>query len=434
MRMVDVLEKKRDGLELTKEEIDFVIEGYTNGEVPDYQMSAFLMAVYFQDMTTEERVNLTKAMVESGEQVDLSEIDGVKVDKHSTGGVGDTTTLILAPLVAAVGVPVPKMSGRGLGHTGGTVDKLESIAGFKVEIEPETFIELTNKNKVAVVGQSGNLTPADKKIYSLRDVTATVNAIPLIASSIMSKKIASGADAIVLDVKTGSGAFMKSLDDSKELAHAMVQIGNGAGRETIGVISDMNQPLGFAVGNALEVKEAIDTLRGEGPEDLHELCLELGSRMVYLGKKADSIEEAKEMLEEAIQSGKAIETFKTMIAAQGGDASIVDAPEKLPTSSYTFEVEAKEDGFVSEIIANEIGIAASLLGAGRMTKESEIDLAVGLVLNKKIGDAVKKGESLVTIHSNREDVKEVIDKIYDSYSIIKDKVEKKPLIYDVIYE
>lgn len=434
MRMVDVLEKKRDGLELTKEEIEFVIEGYTNGEVPDYQMSAFLMAVYFQDMTTEERVNLTKAMVESGDQVDLSEIDGVKVDKHSTGGVGDTTTLILAPLVAAVGVPVPKMSGRGLGHTGGTVDKLESIAGFQVEIEPETFIELTNKNKVAVVGQSGNLTPADKKIYSLRDVTATVNAIPLIASSIMSKKIASGADAIVLDVKTGSGAFMKTLEDSKRLAHAMVQIGNGAGRETIGVISDMNQPLGFAVGNALEVKEAIDTLRGEGPVDLHELCLELGSRMVYLGKKADSIEQAKEMLEEVINSGKAIETFKTMITEQGGDASIVDAPEKLPKSSYTFEVEANEDGFVSEIIANEIGIAASLLGAGRLTKESEIDLAVGLVLNKKIGDEVKKGESLVTIHSNREDVKDVIDKIYGSYSVSKEKIEKNPLIYDVIYE
>jgi len=434
MRMVDVIEKKRDGLELTKEEINFAIEGYTNGEVPDYQMSALLMAVYFQDMTTEERVNLTKAMIESGDQVDLSEIDGVKVDKHSTGGVGDTTTLILAPLVASVGVPVPKMSGRGLGHTGGTVDKLESIAGFQVELEPETFIALANKNKVAVVGQSGNLTPADKKIYSLRDVTGTVNAIPLIASSIMSKKIASGTDAIVLDVKTGSGAFMKTLEDAKELAHAMVQIGNGAGRETIGVISDMNQPLGFAVGNALEVKEAIDTLKGSGPEDLHELCIELGSRMVYLGKKADSIEEAKEKLEEAIQSGQAIETFKTMIQAQGGDASIVDTPEELPAASLTYEVEAKEDGFVSEIIANEIGIAASLLGAGRLTKESEIDLAVGLVLNKKIGDQVKKGESLVTIHSNREDVSEVIEKIYASYSFSKDKVKVKPLIYDVIYD
>ncbi|WP_405099476.1 pyrimidine-nucleoside phosphorylase [Oceanobacillus sp. FSL H7-0719] len=434
MRMVDVIEKKRDGLELTKEEINFAIEGYTNGDVPDYQMSALLMAIYFQDMTTEERVNLTKAMVESGDQVDLSKIDGVKVDKHSTGGVGDTTTLILAPLVASVGVPVPKMSGRGLGHTGGTVDKLESIEGFQVELDSKTFIELANKNKVAVVGQSGNLTPADKKIYSLRDVTGTVNAIPLIASSIMSKKIASGTDAIVLDVKTGSGAFMKTLEDSKELAHAMVQIGNGAGRETIGVISDMNQPLGYAVGNALEVKEAIDTLRGKGPEDLHDLCLELGSRMVYLGKKADSIEEAKEMLEEAIKSGQAIETFKTMIEAQGGDASIVDAPEQLPAASLTFEVEAKEGGYISEIIANEIGIAASLLGAGRMTKESEIDLAVGLVLNKKVGDQVTKGESLVTIHSNSEDVSEVIEKIYDSYSISKEKVEKRPLIYDVIDE
>lgn len=434
MRMVDVIEKKRDGLELTKEEINFAIEGYTNGDVPDYQMSALLMAIYFQDMTTEERVNLTKAMVESGDQVDLSKIDGVKVDKHSTGGVGDTTTLILAPLVASVGVPVPKMSGRGLGHTGGTVDKLESIKGFQVELDSKTFIELANKNKVAVVGQSGNLTPADKKIYSLRDVTGTVNAIPLIASSIMSKKIASGTDAIVLDVKTGSGAFMKTLEDSKELAHAMVQIGNGAGRETIGVISDMNQPLGYAVGNALEVKEAIDTLRGKGPEDLHDLCLELGSRMVYLGKKADSIEEAKEMLEEAIKSGQAIETFKTMIEAQGGDASIVDAPEQLPAASLTFEVEAKEDGYISEIIANEIGIAASLLGAGRMTKESEIDLAVGLVLNKKVGDQVTKGESLVTIHSNSENVSEVIEKIYDSYSISKEKVEKRPLIYDVIDE
>lgn len=432
--MVDVIEKKRDGHELTKEEINFAIEGYTNGDVPDYQMSALLMAIYFQDMTTEERVNLTKAMIESGDQVDLSEIDGIKVDKHSTGGVGDTTTLILAPLVASIGVPVPKMSGRGLGHTGGTIDKLESIAGFQVELEPETFIELANKNKVAVVGQSGNLTPADKKIYSLRDVTGTVNAIPLIASSIMSKKIASGTDAIVLDVKTGSGAFMKTLEDSKELAHAMVQIGNGAGRETIGVISDMNQPLGFAVGNALEVKEAIDTLKGEGPIDLHELCIELGSRMVYLGKKAESIQEAKEKLEQAIKSGQAIETFKTMIQAQGGDASIVDAPEKLPAASFTYEVEAKEEGFVSEIIANEIGIAASLLGAGRLTKESEIDLAVGLVLNKKIGDQVKKGESLVTIHSNREEVSEVIEKIYASYSISKDKVKVKPLIYDVIYE
>ncbi|RKQ32676.1 pyrimidine-nucleoside phosphorylase [Oceanobacillus halophilus] len=434
MRMIDIIEKKRDGYELTKEEINFAIEGYTKGDVPDYQMSAFAMAIFFQDMTTEERVHLTKAMVESGDQVDLSDIAGIKVDKHSTGGVGDTTTLILAPLVASVGVPVAKMSGRGLGHTGGTVDKLESIKGFHVELDGETFNELVNKNKIAVVGQSGNLTPADKKLYGLRDVTATVDSIPLIASSIMSKKIASGADAIVLDVKTGSGAFMKDLEGAKELAHAMVQIGNGAGRETIAVISDMNQPLGFAVGNALEVKEAIDTLRGEGPADLEELCLTLGSQMVYLGKQAESIEEAREKLIEAIKSGKAIEKFKTFLSAQGGDASVVDEPSKLPTASYTFEVVAKEDGMVSEIVADEIGIAASLLGAGRLTKDSEIDLAVGLVLNKKIGDQVRKGDSLVTIHSNREDVKDVVEKIYQSYSISAKKVEPHALVYDVIYE
>ncbi|WP_156288953.1 pyrimidine-nucleoside phosphorylase [Oceanobacillus salinisoli] len=434
MRMVDIIEKKRDGLELTKEEISFAIEGYTRGEIPDYQMSAFAMAIYFNDMTTEERVHLTKTMVESGDQVDLSDIAGIKVDKHSTGGVGDTTTLILAPLVASVGVPVAKMSGRGLGHTGGTIDKLESVEGFNVELDGKTFNNLVNKNKIAVVGQSGNLTPADKKLYGLRDVTATVDSIPLIASSIMSKKIASGADAIVLDVKTGSGAFMKDLEGAKELAHAMVQIGNGAGRETIAVISDMNQPLGFAVGNALEVKEAIDTLKGYGPADLEELCLTLGSRMVYLGKQAETIEEAREKLEEAIRSGSAIETFKTFLAAQGGDASVVDDSSRLPTASYTFEVEAKEDGVVAEIIADEIGIAASLLGAGRLTKESEIDLAVGLVLNKKIGDQVSKGDSLVTIHSNREDVDEVVDKISHSYTISEKKVEKRPLIYDVIYE
>ncbi|WP_213819009.1 pyrimidine-nucleoside phosphorylase [Garciella nitratireducens] len=432
MRMIDIIEKKRNGLELTKEEIYFAINGYTKGEIPDYQMSALAMAIYFQDMTTEERVHLTKAMVESGDQVDLSAIDGVKVDKHSTGGVGDTTTLVLAPLVASVGVPIAKMSGRGLGHTGGTVDKLESIQGFQVEIDSKEFIELVNKNKIAVVGQSGNLTPADKKLYALRDVTATVDSIPLIASSIMSKKIASGADAIVLDVKTGSGAFMKELEDAKELAHAMVQIGNGAGRKTVAVISDMNQPLGFAVGNALEVKEAIDTLKGEGPEDLYELCLTLGSRMVYLGKQAESIEQAREKLEEAIRSGKAIEKFKTFVAAQGGDPSVVEYPSKLPTASYTFEVKAKEDGVVSQIIADEIGIAASLLGAGRLTKESKIDLAVGLVLNKKIGDSVQKGESLVTIHSNREDVSEVVEKIENAYTISDQKVEKHPLIYEVI--
>ncbi|WP_186577983.1 pyrimidine-nucleoside phosphorylase [Aquibacillus kalidii] len=432
MRMVDIISKKRNGEALTKQEIDYVIKGYTSGDIPDYQMSALAMAIYFQDMTTDERVNLTMAMVESGDQIDLSDIDGIKVDKHSTGGVGDTTTLILAPLVAAVGVPVAKMSGRGLGHTGGTIDKLESIEGFKVELDAKQFNELVNQNKIAVVGQSGNLTPADKKLYGLRDVTGTVNSIPLIASSIMSKKIASGADAIVLDVKMGSGAFMTEIEDARELAQAMVKIGNGAGRNTIAVISDMNQPLGFAIGNALEVKEAIDTLNGEGPEDLHELCLTLGSQMVYLAGEAKTLDEARERLENAIDSGAAIEKFKTFIASQGGDPTVVDDPSKLPTAAYTFEVEAKEDGYVSEIIADEIGNAASILGAGRTTKDSVIDLAVGLILRKKVGEKVQKGESLVTIHSNSKTVEEVIQKIYNSYHITKEPVEANPLVYDII--
>ncbi|MBU8907840.1 pyrimidine-nucleoside phosphorylase [Desertibacillus haloalkaliphilus] len=434
MRMVDLIEKKRNGAELTEEEIKFIIEGYTNDDIPDYQLSALAMAVYFNGMTQSESAHLTMAMVESGDQIDLSAIEGIKVDKHSTGGVGDTTTLVLAPLVAAVGVPVAKMSGRGLGHTGGTIDKLESVAGFNVEINNDEFNRLVNDNKVAVVGQTGNLTPADKKLYALRDVTATVDSIPLIASSIMSKKIASGADAIVLDVKTGSGAFMKELEGAKSLAKAMVQIGNEVGRQTTAVISDMSQPLGRAIGNSLEVKEAIDTLKGKGPSDLHELCLVLGSHMVYLAKKAESIEDARMMLEEAMNNGQALETFKTFLAAQGGDAAVVDQPEQLPTATFAFDVKAKESGYVSEIVADKIGTAAMLLGAGRATKDSTIDLAVGLVLNKKIGDKVELGDSLVTIHSNQEDVQDVIDKIYESYSMTKEDVELLPLIYDVINE
>ncbi|WP_368504620.1 pyrimidine-nucleoside phosphorylase [Alkalihalophilus sp. As8PL] len=433
MRMVDVIEKKRDGLELTKEEIQFVVEGYTKGEIPEYQMSALAMAIFFKDMTTDERAQLTMSMVESGDQIDLSAVEGVKVDKHSTGGVGDKTTIALAPLVAALGVPVAKMSGRGLGHTGGTIDKLEAIPGFSVEIETNTFIDLVNKNKLAVVGQTGNLTPADKKLYGLRDVTATVNSIPLIASSIMSKKIASGADAIVLDVKTGSGAFMKELDQSKELAKAMVEIGNSLGRNTMAIISDMNQPLGLSVGNALEVKEAIDMLRGEGPEDLRELCLTLGSHMVYLAKEASSVEEARQKLEDVIASGKALETLKTFIEAQNGDASIVDQPEKLPKAKHLIEVKANQTGSVAAIVADKIGTAAMLLGAGRATKESEIDLAVGLVLNKKIGDKVEAGESIVTLHSNREDVQNVIDMVINAYTITNEDVKQPTLIYDEIH-
>ncbi|MBH0160236.1 MULTISPECIES: pyrimidine-nucleoside phosphorylase [Fictibacillus] len=432
MRMVDLIQKKRDGKELTKAEIDFIIQNYTNGDIPDYQMSAFAMAVYFKDMTTEERAHLTMAMVESGDQIDLSAIEGIKVDKHSTGGVGDTTTLVLAPLVAALDVPVAKMSGRGLGHTGGTIDKLEAVPGFHVEIDNQEFIDLVNKNKLAVIGQSGNLTPADKKLYGLRDVTATVNSIPLIASSIMSKKIAAGADAIVLDVKTGAGAFMKTPEEAEELANAMVKIGNAVGRNTMAVISDMSQPLGLAIGNALEIKEAIDTLNGQGPKDLEELCLTLGSHMVYLAKKADSLEQAREMLKEVIASGKALETLKVFLKAQGGDESVVDHPERMPQAAHTFELAADEEGYVSEIVADEIGTAAMILGAGRATKESEIDLAVGLMLNKKVGDQVSKGDSLVTIYSNTENVEEVKKKIREAYTISKDAVEAPPLVYKEI--
>ncbi|MFB5195597.1 pyrimidine-nucleoside phosphorylase [Neobacillus sp. KR4-4] len=434
MRMVDLIEKKRDGQELSSDEIKFIINGYTDGSIPDYQVSALTMAIFFKGMTEQERADLTMSMVESGDQIDLSQIAGIKVDKHSTGGVGDTTTLVLGPLVAALDVPVAKMSGRGLGHTGGTIDKLEAVEGFHVEIKNEEFIELVNKNKIAVIGQSGNLTPADKKLYALRDVTATVDSIPLIASSIMSKKIAAGADAIVLDVKTGAGAFMKTLDDSRELAKAMVRIGNNVGRRTMAVISDMSQPLGFAIGNALEVKEAIDTLKGEGPEDLTELCLTLGSHMVYLAEKADSLADARTKLEGVIKDGSALEKLKVFLSSQGGDGSVVDDPSKMPQAKYMIELEAKEDGYVSEIVADEVGTAAMILGAGRATKESVIDLAVGLVLRKKIGDQVKKGESLVTIYSNFENVEEVKTKLYNNIKISATKIDSPILIHGEITE
>ncbi|WP_242247015.1 pyrimidine-nucleoside phosphorylase [Bacillus cereus group sp. BfR-BA-01523] len=432
MRMVDLIAKKRDGHALTTEEINFIVEGYTNGSIPDYQMSSLAMAIFFQDMNDQERADLTMAMVNSGDTIDLSAIEGVKVDKHSTGGVGDTTTLVLGPLVAALGVPVAKMSGRGLGHTGGTIDKLEAVPGFHVEIENDEFMRLVNENKIAVIGQSGNLTPADKKLYALRDVTATVNSIPLIASSIMSKKIAAGADAIVLDVKTGAGAFMKTDEDAKRLAEAMVRIGNNVGRNTMAVISDMSQPLGEAIGNALEVQEAIDTLQGKGPKDLEELCLTLGSQMVYLAGQASSLEDAREKLIEVMNNGKALESFKTFLSAQGGDASVVDDPSKLPQAQFKIEVEAKEDGYVLEIVADEIGTAAMLLGAGRATKESEIDLAVGLMLRKKVGDSVKKGDSLVTIYANRENVEDVKAKIYENMKIAKDHVDAPTLVHGIV--
>ncbi|WP_165602778.1 pyrimidine-nucleoside phosphorylase [Lederbergia galactosidilytica] len=429
MRMVDILAKKRDGKVLSDEEIRFLVEGYTAGSIPDYQMSAFLMTVYFQGMTAKETAALTMAMVESGDTIDLKDINGVKVDKHSTGGVGDTTTLILAPLVAALGIPVAKMSGRGLGHTGGTIDKLESIPGFHVEISEQKFVELVNQNKIAVVGQSGNLTPADKKIYSLRDVTATVNSIPLIASSIMSKKIAAGADAIVLDVKVGSGAFMKNIADAKALAETMVDIGNQVGRKTSAIISDMNQPLGFAIGNTLEMKEAIETLQGKGPEDLQELCLVLASKMVLLAGGMETEAKARERLIEVIENGKALEAFKQFLKAQGGDPTVVDDFDKLAEAKYQIKVKTVEHGFVSEIIADEIGMAAMMLGAGRETKESKIDLSVGVVLHKKIGDHIEKGNIIATIHSNKEDVSEVVNRIQNAYRFSGEKPEDVPLIH-----
>lgn len=433
MRMVDLIEQKRDGQTLSKEEIDFMISEYTSGSIPDYQMSAMLMAIYFSDMTDEEITNLTLKMAHSGDVIDLSSIEGIKVDKHSTGGVGDTTTLVLAPLVASVGVPVAKMSGRGLGFTGGTLDKLEAIPGFQIEISDEDFVRIVNESKVAVIGQSGDLAPADKKLYALRDVTATVSSIPLIASSIMSKKIAAGADAIVLDVTTGDGAFMKNIDDARRLAHTMVRIGKLADRQVMAVVSDMSQPLGEAIGNSLEVVEAIETLQGKGPEDLVEMCYALGSQMVVLAKQAATLEEARGMLQEALESGKAWEKFRQMVIDQGGDVDYVDHPEKMLTAKYEVELPAQKSGVVTKLVANEIGIAAMLLGAGRKTKEDSIDYAVGLKLHKKVGEKVTEGESLLTIYANSEDITEVKNLLYANIEI-GDSGEEPPLIHDIITE
>ncbi|WIF94205.1 pyrimidine-nucleoside phosphorylase [Caminicella sporogenes] len=435
MRMYDLIMKKRNGEELTTEEINFFVEGYTKGEIPDYQVSALMMAIYFQKMNKRETADLTMAMVKSGEVVDLSGIEGIKVDKHSTGGVGDTTTLILGPIVAAAGVPVAKMSGRGLGHTGGTIDKLESFKGFSVDMPIEKFIENVNDIKIAIGGQTANLAPADKKLYALRDVTATVDNISLIASSIMSKKIASGADAIVLDVKTGSGAFMKNEESSFELAKEMVDIGTNVGRKTVAIITDMDQPLGYAVGNILEVKEAIETLKGNGPSDLTELCLTLGSYMLLLSEKVTSLDEARKILEDVISSGKGIEKLKELVKAQGGDPAFVDNPSLFEKASIIEPIIASKEGYIKGIKADDIGRAALVLGAGRETKESEIDLSVGVVLHKKIGDYVKKGEAIATIHANDDEKKKVAAKmILEAYEIVNEKVERKPLIKGIVTE
>jgi pyrimidine-nucleoside phosphorylase len=435
VRTVDLIQKKRDGGELSSEEIAFLVQGYSRGEIPDYQMSAWAMAVFFRGMSPRETADLTLAMASSGDQMDLSAIAGVKVDKHSTGGVGDTTTLVLAPLVASAGVPVAKMSGRGLGHTGGTIDKLESISGFSVERTKDEFVDQVNRHGVAVISQSGNITPADKKLYSLRDVTATVNSIPLIASSIMSKKIASGADAIVLDVKTGNGAFMKSLDDSIRLAEAMVSIGEMVGRETVAIITGMEQPLGFAIGNALEVREAIETLQGQGPSDLEELCLVLGAHMLHLGGKAASFEEGREKLAELIHKGYALKKFKEFVAAQGGSPSIIDQPAMLPSAEVIEPVLAESDGYVAEIEAEEIGVCAMMLGAGRETKESVIDLSAGIVLHKKVGDPVRAGETLAELHLSKLNsvrVDEVRRKVGVAFSIRSEPVQAPKLVYATV--
>ncbi|MFD0958754.1 pyrimidine-nucleoside phosphorylase [Paenibacillus chungangensis] len=434
MRSVELIGKKRDGGELSSAEILHLMRGYVSGEVPDYQMAAWAMAVYFRGMTVDETAALTLAMAQSGDQVNLDGIQGVKVDKHSTGGVGDKTTLIIAPLVAAAGVPVAKMSGRGLGHTGGTIDKLESIAGFQIEMTREQFLNQVNEIGLAVIGQSGNLTPADKKLYALRDVTGTVESMPLIASSIMSKKIAAGADAIVLDVKMGSGAFMKTLDAAEELARTMVEIGNHVGRSTSAIISDMDQPLGFAIGNAIEVAEAVRTLQGDGPEDLTELCLTLGSHMVVLGGKAGSLQEARKLLEDKLSSGEALGKFRELIAAQGGDVCIVDNPELLPQAERLIAVKASHSGYVQAIEAEQLGLAAMGLGAGRATKNDAIDYAVGITLRKKVGDHVEAGDTLAMLHaqSHSEALEERIAQVRDAYTLQQEKPRQRPLLLSIV--
>ncbi|WP_407268768.1 pyrimidine-nucleoside phosphorylase [Radiobacillus sp. PE A8.2] len=433
MRMVDIIHKKRLGEELNTEEIQFFIQGYTTETIPDYQASALLMAIYFKGMTENETATLTQAMVDSGETIDLSAIDGPKVDKHSTGGVGDKTTLITGPLVASVGVPVAKMSGRGLGHTGGTLDKLESIAGLTVELTKEMFVENVNTHKLAVAGQTGNLAPADKKLYALRDVTATVESIPLIASSIMSKKLASGAESIVLDVKTGSGAFMKTVEDATSLANAMVKIGNNLERNTVAVISDMNQPLGFEVGNANEVKEAIEVLQGKPVADLRRLALELASHMTVLAGVFDSYELAYHALEKNLDNGKAFEAFKAFVAAQGGDVAMIEDVTKLPSAKHHLEVTAETEGYISEIDAEAIGIAAMFLGAGRAAKDDQINYGVGITLHKKIGDNVKAGEALATLHYDQKNsLDDSHNKVKGAFNISTTPVDTKHLIYKVI--
>lgn len=434
MRMYDLIMKKRDGGVLTKQEIDYFIEGYTQGLIPDYQASALLMAIYFKKMSYDETLNLTLAMSESGDKLDLSGISGIKADKHSTGGVGDKTSLVLAPMIAACGVKMAKMSGRGLGHTGGTIDKLESFPGFSTALSEEAFISNVNNIGFAITGQTGNLAPADKKLYALRDVTATVDNISLIASSIMSKKLAAGAELIVLDVKSGNGAFMKNEKDALLLAEEMVKIGNGAGRNTIAVVSDMNQPLGHAVGNAIEVKEAIMTLKGEGPDDLYNLCICLGVNILMAAKRAATAEEAQNMLEDTVKSGAALKKFAEFVEAQGSKQKYVyDYENSLPKCSEEVEVKSSEQGFISLIKSDEIGKASMILGGGRQTKDDKIDLSVGLEVYKKIGDYVNKGDVIAKIFSNNPKKTQEAERIITAaYEFSENKVLPQKLIKRVI--
>lgn len=434
MRMYDLILKKKQGGELSTDEIRYMIEGFTEGSIPDYQMSAMTMAICFRGMTPRETVDLTLAMRDSGDVLDLSGIKGVKVDKHSTGGVGDKTSLALTPIIAALGVPVAKMSGRGLGHTGGTIDKLECFDGFTTALSEEQFAGNVNTIGIAIAGQTANLAPADKKLYALRDVTATVDQMSLIASSIMSKKLASGSDAIVLDVKTGNGAFMKKLEDSRALAKEMVSIGTMAGKKTVAVITDMDQPLGRAVGNSLEVREAIDTLRGEGPADFKEVVFALGSQMLMLAGRAADEKEARALMEGVIEDGSALDKFAQFVRAQGGDAAPVYDTSLLPVAGKTLEVTAKESGYVHRILAENIGIACMTLGGGRETKESAIDLSVGIILEKKNGDAVSDGEVLATIYGNDDaKMQAAYEKIAHAYEIAKEPAAFVPVVREYIF-
>lgn len=428
MRMYDLIHKKRDGQELSEEEIKYIVKGYTNGEIPDYQMSALLMAIYFNSMTEKETAIFTNEVAHSGQMIDLSAIDGFKVDKHSTGGVGDKTTLIIAPIVASYGVKVAKMSGRGLGHTGGTVDKMESIPGMKTTLSSEDFIKQVNDIGLAVIGQSSNLAPADKKLYALRDVTATVDSIPLIACSIMSKKIAAGNDAILLDVKTGSGAFMKTLDDSIELAKAMVSIGKHAGKKTVGLITEMDIPLGHMIGNSLEVIEVVETLKGHGPEDLTKVATDLAANMLYLAGKGD-METTRQMVRDAIKSGQAFDKLLDLVRAQGGDTSYLEDTSKFEKAQYKVEVKAQKSGYIHAMDTESIGIGSVMLGAGRKTVEDTIDFAAGIEMVKKTGDKVEEGDVLALIYTNDQaSIKEASDKILASYTIDDVKPELKPLV------